>query len=166
MKTPIRILIGVALPVILVDQIVKFVVSSALPLGGAWSPLPGPDPFIQIIHTYNTGVAFGLFQNLSIIFTILPVIISGVIVYYATQLRADQKLMAVSFGFVLGGALGNLIDRLRIGHVIDFFDVGIGNLRNASNVADWSIVLGVILLAIALWREERQAKLSGDARSN
>ena len=72
MKTPIRILIGVALPVILIDQIVKYAVSTALPLGGAWSPLPGPDPFIQIIHTYNTGVAFGLFQNLSIIFTILP----------------------------------------------------------------------------------------------
>lgn len=166
MKTPIRILIGVALPVILIDQIVKYAVSTALPLGGAWSPWPGPDPFIQIIHTYNTGVAFGLFQNLSIVFTILPIIISGVIIYYATQLRADQKLMAVSFGFVLGGALGNLIDRLRIGHVIDFFDVGIGSLRNASNVADWSIVLGVILLAIAMWREERQTKLSGDARSN
>ena len=74
--------------------------------------------------------------------------------------------MATAFGFVVGGALGNLIDRLRIGYVIDFFDVGIGTLRNASNVADWCIVLGVILLAIAMWREERQAKLSGDVRSN
>jgi len=154
------------MPVLIIDQIVKFIVSSALPLGSAWSPFQGPNPFVQIIHTANTGVAFGLFQNLSVIFTILPLIISGVIIYTVTRLRDDQKLMAVSFGFVLGGALGNLIDRLRIGYVIDFFDVGIGTLRNASNVADWCIVLGVILLAIAMWREERQAKLSGDVRSN
>ncbi len=166
MKTPVRLLISAALPALIIDQIVKFIVSSALPLGSAWSPFPAPNPFIQIIHTSNTGVAFGLFQNLSVIFTILPLIISGVIVYYATRLRDDQKLMATAFGFVVGGALGNLIDRLRIGYVIDFFDVGIGTLRNASNVADWCIVLGVILLAIAMWREERQAKLSGDVRSN
>jgi len=165
-KQTTRWLIGIALPVIIVDQLIKLIVSSALPLGGAWSPLPGPNPLVRIIHTYNTGVAFGLFQDLSVVFTILPLIVSGVIVYYALQLRADQKLMAASFGFVLGGALGNLIDRLRIGHVIDFFDIGIGSLRNASNVADWCIVLGVILLAIAMWREERQAKLSGDVRSN
>ena len=166
MKITTRLLIGIALPVIIIDQLIKFLVTSALPLGGAWSPLPGPNPFIQIIHTYNTGVAFGLFQDLSVVFTILPLIVSGVIIVYATRLRADQKFMAVSLGFMLGGALGNLIDRLRIGHVIDFFDIGLGTLRNASNVADWCIVLGVILLAIAMWREERQAKLSGDVRSN
>jgi signal peptidase II len=166
LKITTRLLIGIALPVILVDQFIKFLVTSALPLGGTWSPLPGPNPFIQIIHTYNTGVAFGLFQDLSVVFTILPLIVSGVIIVYAGRLRNDQKFMAVSLGFMLGGALGNLIDRLRIGHVIDFFDIGIGTLRNASNVADWCIVLGVILLAIAMWREERQAKLSGDVRSN
>jgi signal peptidase II len=166
LKITTRLLIGIALPVILVDQFIKFLVTSALPLGGTWSPLPGPNPFIQIIHTYNTGVAFGLFQDLSVVFTILPLIVSGVIIVYAGRLRNDQKFMAVSLGFMLGGALGNLIDRLRIGHVIDFFDIGIGTLRNASNVADWCIVLGVILLAIAMWREERQAKLSGDVRSD
>lgn len=166
MKQTTRWLIGIALPVIIVDQLVKFIVSSALPLGGAWSPLPGPSPLIRIIHTYNTGVAFGLFQDLSAVFTILPLIVSGVMVYYALQLRADQTLLAASFGFVLGGALGNLIDRLRVGYVIDFFDIGLGSLRNASNVADWCIVLGVLLLAIGMWREERRAKLSGDVRSN
>ncbi len=166
MKITTRLLISIALPVVAIDQLIKFIVSSALPLGGAWSPLPGPNPFVQIIHTYNTGVAFGLFQNLSAVFTILPLIVSGVIIVYAGRLRADQKFMAIALGFMLGGALGNLIDRLRIGHVIDFFDIGIGALRNASNVADWCIVLGVILLAIAMWREERQAKLSGDVRSN
>jgi signal peptidase II len=161
-----RLLIGVALLVIVVDQIIKFIVSSALPLGGAWSPLTGPDPFFQIIHTANTGVAFGLFRNLGPIFIIVPLLISGAILVYARRLHDTQRFLAVALGFMLGGALGNVVDRIRVGYVIDFFDIGIGSLRNASNVADWCIVLGVILLAIAMWREERQAKLSGDVRSN
>jgi signal peptidase II len=160
------LLIGAALVVIAIDQIVKFVVSSALPLGGAWSPLTGPNPFFQIIHTANTGGAFGLFQNLGPIFIIVPLSISAAILVYARRLHDTQRFMALALGFMLGGALGNVVDRIRVGYVIDFFDIGIGSLRNASNVADWCIVLGVILLAIAMWREERQAKLSGDVRSN
>jgi signal peptidase II len=167
LKTTTRLLIGVALPVIAIDQLIKFFVSSALPLGGAWSPLAGPNPFIQIVYTINTGVAFGLFKDLGPVFILVPLVISGVILFYAERLQADQRLIAAALGLIAGGALGNVIDRLRLGGgVLDFFDVGIGSLRNASNFADWSIVLGVILLAIAMWREERQAKLSGDARSN
>lgn len=166
MKITTRLLIGVGLLVIVIDQTIKFIVSAALPLGSAWSPLGGPNPFLQIIHTANTGVAFGLFQNLGPIFILVPLIVSGVILIYARQLNDHQRFMALALGFMLGGALGNVIDRVRIGYVIDFFDVGIGSLRNASNFADWCIVLGVVLLAIAMWREERQAKLNGDARSN
>ena len=166
MRITTRLLIGVGVLVIVVDQVIKFIVSTALPLGGAWSPLGGPNPFIQIIHAANTGVAFGLFQNLGPIFILVPLIVSGVILVYARQLHTTQRFMALALGFMLGGALGNVIDRIRVGYVIDFFDVGIGSFRNASNVADWCIVLGVILLAIAMWREERQAKLNGDVRSN
>ena len=166
MRITTRLLISVGLLVIAVDQMIKFIVSAALPLGGAWSPLGGPNPFIQIIHAANTGVAFGLFQNLGPIFILVPLIVSGVILVYARQLHDTQRFMALALGFMLGGALGNVIDRIRIGYVIDFFDIGIGSFRNASNVADWCIVLGVILLAIAMWREERQAKLNGDARPN
>ena len=167
MKTTTRLLISVALPVIVIDQLIKFFVASALPLGGAWSPLAGPNPFFQIVYTINTGVAFGLFKDLGLVFIIIPLVISGVLFLSAERLRPDQRLIAVALGLMAGGALGNVIDRLRLGGgVLDFFDVGIGTLRNASNVADWSIVLGVILLALAMWREERQAKLSGDVRSN
>ncbi len=166
MRITTRLLIGVGVLVIAVDQVIKFIVSAALPLGGAWSPLGGPNPFIQIIHAANTGVAFGLFQNLGPIFILVPLIVSGVILVYARQLHDTQRFMALALGFMLGGALGNVIDRIRVGYVIDFFDIGIGSFRNASNVADWCIVLGVILLAIAMWREERQAKLNGDVRSS
>ncbi len=156
-KTTLLVLI-VAAVVITVDQAVKYFVSTSLPLGGAWSPLPGPNPFFQIVQIPNTGVAFGLFKNLGIVFIIVPLIISGVIIYYARRLRADQKFMALALGLTLGGALGNVIDRVRLGYVIDYFDIGVGSLRNASNFADWSIVLGVILLGIATLLDERKQK--------
>jgi signal peptidase II len=146
---------------------VKVMVSTSLPLGGAWLPLPGLSPFFQIVHVPNTGVAFGLFKDLGAVFIVVPLIISGIILYYVRRLRADQKFMALALGLTLGGALGNVIDRVRLGYVIDYFDIGVGALRNASNFADWSIVLGVILLSVATLLEDRkqkQAKTSEEAR--
>jgi signal peptidase II len=156
-KTSLIVLIVASL-VIVIDQIVKLVVSTALPLGGAWSPLSGPNPFFQIVHVANTGVAFGMFKDLGIVFILVPLIISGIIIYYARRLHPDQIFMAFALGLTLGGALGNVIDRIRIGYVIDYFDIGLGPLRNASNFADWSIVLGVILLAAATLLDERKQK--------
>jgi len=156
-KTTLLVLI-VAVVVIVIDQVVKYLVSSALPLGGAWSPLSGPNPLFQIVHVANTGVAFGLFKDLGVVFIIVPLVISGFIIYYARRLRADQTFMAFALGLTLGGALGNLIDRIRIGYVIDYFDIGVGALRNASNFADWSIVLGVIWLAVATLLDDRKQK--------
>lgn len=158
MKKTSLIVVIVAVLVIVIDQIVKLAVFTTLPLGGAWSPLPGPSPFFQIVHVANTGVAFGLFRNLGIVFIIVPLIISGIIIFYARRLRPDQIFMACALGLTLGGALGNVIDRIRIGYVIDYFDVGVGTLRNASNFADWSIVLGVVLLVVATLLDERKQK--------
>ena len=156
-KTTFLALITAAV-VVALDQTVKYFVSTSLPLGDAWSPLSGTLPLFQIVHTANTGVAFGLFKDLGVIFIIVPLMISGAIIFYALRLSADQKLMAVALGLTLGGALGNVIDRIRIGYVIDYFDIGLGSLRNASNLADWSIVLGVILLAVATLREEQRKR--------
>jgi signal peptidase II len=163
-KTTLLVLI-VAIVVIVVDQAVKYLVSAALPLGGAWSPLAGPNPLFQIVHVANTGVAFGLFKDLGIVFIVVPLIISGIIIYYARHLRPDQTFMAVALGLTLGGALGNVIDRVRIGYVIDYFDIGVGALRNASNFADWSIVLGVILLAVATLLDERKQKQAKESEA-
>jgi len=156
----------VAVLVILVDQTGKYLVATNLPVGGAWSPFPGPNPFFQIVYTYNTGVAFGLFKDLGVVFIIVPLLISGVIVFYVRRLRPDQKLIAFALGLMLGGALGNVIDRIRFGGgVLDFFEVGIGTLRNASNFADWSIVAGVIVWAVALLLEDRRGKQKAAAAS-
>jgi signal peptidase II len=147
-----------AAAIITLDQVIKYLVSRYLPLGGAWSPLPGPNPVFQIVYTANTGVAFGLFKNLGPVFIIIRLVVSVIILFYAWRLREDQRLIALALGLMLGGTIGNAIDGVRLGYVIDFFDVGIGTLRNASNLADWSIVLCVILLGIALLREDRKRK--------
>ncbi len=168
MKKPIWIILIVALVVIGLDQLSKYLVALYLPLGGAWSPLSGSNPLFQIVHTYNTGVAFGMFKDLGPVFVVIALIISGVIIVYARKLRSDQWLTCLALGLMLGGAVGNVIDRLRLGHVIDFFDVGIGTLRNASNMADWAIVSGVILLGVATLldeRKQRKTHVSGTSNS-
>lgn len=146
--------------IIVLDQIAKYLVSTLLPLNGTWSPFPDPDPFFRIIYVYNTGAAFGSFKDFGVIFIPIAFIVIGGILYYSRRLTPDQRLMHVALGFMLGGAGGNLVDRLlRAGHVIDFIDVGLGATRwYVSNFADISIVSGVALLALAMWREERNSK--------
>jgi signal peptidase II len=148
------------LSIIAADQISKYLVSTLLPLNGTWSPFPDPDPFFRIIYIYNTGAAFGSFQNFGVVFVPIAFIVIGAILYYSRRINEDQKLTRVALGFMLGGAGGNLCDRLlRGGHVIDFLDVGVGATRwYVSNFADISIVLGVCLLALAMWREEKRNK--------
>jgi signal peptidase II len=145
--------------VLIIDQATKYLVVANVPAGGTWSPLPGPLPLFQIVHAYNTGAAFGLFQNMSPVFVVVALIVSTGLIVYARQLRNDQVLPGTAIGLMLGGSLGNLIDRLRLGQVLDFIDLGIGPTRwYTSNLADASIVLGVILLGLAMLREDRRSK--------
>ncbi len=138
------------------DQLSKYLVSTLLPLGGVWSPFPGETPIFRIVYTYNTGVAFGLFKELGPVFIVIALLVAGVILFYSRRLQSDQWLTCASLGLMLGGAVGNVIDRIRLGHVIDFIDVGIGRTRwYTSNLADVSIVLGVILLGLATLLDER-----------
>lgn len=157
-KTTWLILIYAGL-IIVLDQLSKYLVTTFLPLGGAWSPFPGVNPVFQIIYTYNTGVAFGLFKDLGPVFVVMALIIVGVIVIYSRKLRNDQRLTCLALGLMLGGALGNVSDRIRLGHVIDFIDVGVGATRwYTSNLADVAIVLGVILLGLATLIDDRRER--------
>jgi signal peptidase II len=149
----------VAALVVALDQGSKYLVTQSLPVGGVWSPFPGPTPFFQIVYTYNTGATFGLFKDLGPVFIFIALVIVAALILYARRLRRDQWLMCVALGLMLGGAIGNLIDRIRLGHVIDFIDVGVGATRwYTSNLSDVSLVLGVILLGVALLLEEVRHK--------
>lgn len=150
-------LFGIAGTIIALDQITKNLVKSNLATGETWSPWSWLAKFARIVNWHNTGAAFGLFQNGSIVFAILAVIVAIVIIYYYPQVPQKEKLMRIAMAMQLGGAVGNLIDRLIQGFVTDF--ISIGNFP-VFNVADSSITIGASVLLIGMLIEERRSKLN------
>jgi signal peptidase II len=145
----------VAVIVFVLDRITKIVVVSSLPPG---SSLDVAGQWIRISHVTNTGAAFGLLPERTTLLSILSVLAVLAIVFYYRRLAADSRLIAATLGMQLGGAFGNLIDRIGQGYVVDFVDVGIpGGPRFWSfNVADSSIVVGIIAVTVLLWWQERR----------
>ncbi len=115
--------------------------------------------WVRIVHTENSGAAFGLLPERTTLLSILSVFAVIAILYYYRQIASRSPLIAATLGMQLGGAFGNLIDRVGQGYVIDFVDVGIpgGPRFWAFNVADSSIVLGILFVTFLLWQEERRA---------
>ena len=110
--------------------------------------------FFRITHIHNTGAAFGLFQGHSFALTIVTLVGIAVILLFALLLYRhspylDNMLSRVALGLVLGGTVGNLIDRLRFGYVTDFIDFG---FWPAFNIADSAVTVGVIISAYSLLR--------------
>ena len=141
--------------IIALDQWTKMLVRSNLSLGESWSPWFWLYPYARIVHWYNTGVAFGLFQQSGSLFKILPIIISGVIIYYYPRVPLKDWALRIALAMQLGGAIGNLIDRLTIGHVTDFISIGSFPVWN---VADASITVGVAVLLLGIWLQERKER--------
>ncbi len=159
-KTINRVLVyWVAGAVILFDQWTKQLVRQNLAVGESWSPWPWLTPYARILHIENTGAAFGIFQNLGPLFTVIGVVVSIVIIYYTVRLPAGQWLLRFVLGLQLGGALGNLVDRLLFGPVTDFVSVGTFAIFN---VSDASISIGVALLLVMMWREARHRPAATD----
>jgi len=151
------ILYIVAVSVILLDQWTKQLVKTSLELYTYYAPIPALKNFFRITHVTNTGMAFGLFPSGSFLFTLLAPIVSIAIVVYNQKLELGNPLLRLALGLQLGGALGNLIDRLTQGYVTDFMDFGPWPVWN---IADLAVVTGTALLAFVLFQEERQAKKS------
>jgi signal peptidase II len=142
--------------IIVLDQITKALVRATIPLGGTWTALPGLQPYARIVNWYNTGVAFGLFQNMGWLFAILAVIVSGVIIYYYPKVNQKDWLLRLALSMQLAGALGNLIDRIAFsGKVTDF--ISVGNFA-VFNVADSSISVGVALMVLDILIQEAHEK--------
>lgn len=146
------LLLWVTAVILLLDQFSKYVIEAHLPLYTSWAPWPSLAHWFQFTHATNTGAAFGLFPGGSLVFTIVAVIVSLFILYYNHTLASGQRLLRLGLGLQLGGAVGNLLDRLRLGHVTDFFDVGAWPVFN---VADAAIVSGVAVLAWLMLQEWR-----------
>ncbi len=161
------IFLVVALFVVLLDQISKNLVVTSLKVRQSWDIAPWLTPFFRITHVTNTGVAFGLFPGVGASFAIVPVIVAVMIFVYSLSLPAQDRLTRVVLALPLGGAIGNLVDRLRQGFVVDFIDLNFWPLREwpIFNLADTSIVAGVVLLSLLmLWEERRERSERGEQR--
>lgn len=144
---------------VLLDQLSKIYIDSSFELYQSVTVL---ENFFHITYIRNRGAAFGILSDnalrLPFFITVSLVAIIGII-WYLRQLRADQKLSHLALGLILSGAIGNLIDRVRFGEVVDFIDVHwYTHHWPAFNVADSAICVGVALLLLETWREERHAR--------
>lgn len=149
------ILFGMAGVIIGLDQWTKSIVRANLAFGAVWSPWDWLTPYARIIHWHNSGAAFGIFQQAGGVFTVLAIVIAAMIIFYFPRIPTGEWPLRLAMGLQLGGAVGNLIDRLTQGHVTDF--VSVGNFA-VFNVADASITVGVGVLLLGVWLMDRQEK--------
>ncbi|HSR48770.1 MAG TPA: signal peptidase II [Anaerolineales bacterium] len=141
--------------VLAMDQWSKFLVRTQLELGETWSPVAVLEPFVRIVHWNNTGAAFGLLPSAGTIFTIIAIGVTAAILYYFPRVPESHVAMRIALALQLGGAVGNLIDRILIGTVTDFISIA---TFPVFNVADASITVGTALLLAAMWVDERRRK--------
>ncbi len=152
------LVVGLAL-----DQVTKLLVLYKLPLGGQVPLIPG---FLNLVHIHNKGAAFGLLAGWSAQFAwLFFVAVTGavllVLAYLLWRLPDDHWAAALGYSLVLTGAVGNLIDRVRLGEVVDFVDVYWRRYHwPAFNVADSLVCVGVAVLVWVIIREEKPANAS------
>ena len=139
--------LGLSLLAVVLDQVSKLAVSGSMQLYQSIKIMP----YFNLTYVHNTGAAFSFLSDAGgwqrWFFAGLAVIISTVMVVWLSRLKSHETLLAVALSLVLGGAIGNLIDRLAYGYVIDFLDVYYQSRHwPAFNIADSAITLGVVLM--------------------
>ncbi len=151
----IALVVAVAFVVFVLDRLTKELVATGIPLGESRQVV---GEYVRIAHVRNTGAAFGLLPERTTLLSVLSIVAVLAILYYYRQIAGRSPLIAATLGMQLGGAAGNLLDRVTQGFVVDFVDVGLvpGPRFWAFNVADSSIVVGIALVTLLLWLEERK----------
>jgi signal peptidase II len=145
--------------VIALDQASKLWVRSFLEIGETWEPLPALADYLAIIHTWNTGMALGALKGTNGLFLALGEIICIVILFVYPLMTRNRGYLSIGLGLglILGGALGNLIDRVMVGYVTDIFLV---SLLPVFNIADLALVFGAIFLVLSLFFEKNKVETS------
>jgi signal peptidase II len=149
--------IGIAMVVLAMDQATKRLATSTL----SANPDGGPailGGWFRLTYTTNSGAAFGVLADRSILFLLIAVVVLSVVVAYWRFLPTTHPALRVSLGLQLGGACGNLLDRVRAGYVVDFIEI---RYWPVFNVADSAIVIGVLILVIYLLLGPDTSKASG-----
>ncbi|MCB9437225.1 MAG: signal peptidase II [Anaerolineales bacterium] len=149
------LLFGVAALTLVSDQLSKWLVVRSLDLGETWVPIPLLEGIFDLTYTQNTGAAFGLGQNFSYGFLLIALVVSAFIIYYYRQLPPRSWMVRILMGLMMGGALGNAVDRVTRGYVVDFFYL---HGWPIFNIADSIIVVSVGIWVVLIWWEEHQQK--------
>ena len=142
---------------VVLDQMTKYLLARAIPLNSGIPVIPG---FFNLIHVHNTGGAFSVFAASGSpwrrwVFVGLTVIVVAAITFVYGKVSRKDNWTRIAYICIAGGAIGNLIDRVRMGEVIDFLDVFVGNWHwPAFNVADSAISTGAVMLLISLLRNK------------
>jgi len=142
---------------VIADQATKFLVARLVPLYGSRTVIPG---FFNLSHIHNKGAIFGFFSQeggafIRLVLTAASFLALGLVIYYFIKTPASERFMKFALTLILAGALGNLIDRLFQGFVIDFLDFHIGSHHwPFFNLADSSITVGACLLVLVLLRRK------------
>jgi signal peptidase II len=137
--------LGVVVAVVVLDQIAKFAAEAMLPLGEAIELLP----ILTLYRVANTGIAFSFFAGSGVALIILMLVVSAVVIGFWVRTHEGGRLAAIGFALILGGAIGNLIDRVRLGYVVDFLLLHLGDWTLfVFNLADAALTLGPALLIL------------------
>ena len=144
------VVLVVAGVIILLDQWTKTLVRQAIPDYTSMIPVPALGEYFMFEHVHNYGAAFGILQGAGNFFVIVAIIVTIGVLTYVRYLPTEDWFVRILLGMMLGGAIGNVIDRVRLGHVTDFVKMGIPGVYYWPNynIADSAIVLGVIGLGI------------------
>ena len=147
--------------VIIVDRWTKTVIDSQFDLNQS---IPVIDGFLDITYVRNTGVAFGIFSSISspvksMLLSAFTTVAAVIVVVYSVRSPARNRLLQLALSLILGGALGNLYDRLTYGYVIDFIELYVGAYHWPTfNVADSAITTGVVLLGLEILKNESSSR--------
>ncbi len=159
MRSRFGLLALVTLVVMALDQWTKWLTLAYIP---EHRPIPVIPGFFDLVNVRNRGAAFGFLNRSDIewqfwLFLGATVVAVAAIIALIRSMRADDRRLVLGLGLVMGGALGNLVDRVRFRAVIDFLDFYIGAWHwPAFNVADVAICLGALLACLSLWRHQRE----------
>jgi signal peptidase II len=150
-----KYLFAVGGTIIVLDQITKALVLHFLPLYSTLEVIPG---FFNLVHARNTGAAFSILAGANSfwrqgLFVGLTLVVVTILLFAYGKLRSDDRWTRTAYALITGGALGNLIDRLRLGEVVDFLDCYVGSYHwPAFNIADSAITAGALMLIVSVLR--------------
>lgn len=141
---------------IIIDQLVKYLISNSLEIGDSINIIPN---FFNISYIENTGAAWSILEGQRIFFIISSVVVLGFLYYFCINQKKLKKIEEIIYSLLFGGIIGNTIDRITRGAVIDYLDFNLfGYPFPIFNIADIAIVIGAILWMIHLWKEDKVCK--------